>query len=135
MSVLRLAFAMGCLIFLGVSIYLVEVQKIEVETELSRDVIFIGVLVFAVAMFMLQKIITAKKIRAINDLGSAPEKLTRYRSLMITRLALIEAPVLISIIGYFLSANVLLIALAGVLIASFFLLKFSPEKIRQELNI
>lgn len=67
-----------------------------------------------------------KQVNEIKDLQGLADKLNAYRAAFIKRDALMEGPALFAIIAYLLTGQMLLLAIAALLIAAF--LYFRPTK-------
>lgn len=134
LSILRIAFAMGCTIFLGVVAYLIEIQKYPASNISANLLLPVAAAIFLVCSFV-AKIFERKKLSSLNSNIPAADKLALYRSVKIFNFAMIELPVIVVIISYFLTANRMFLFVAPLLIARFFLEKINEDVIVNKLQL
>lgn len=63
------------------------------------------------------------------------EKMADYRSALIIRFALLEAPSFLSLIGYMLTADILFLGIAGIMIVAFMVHRPTPAKAVIDLDL
>jgi len=117
-----------------VTFYLRSTQAAEEESELSQLFLVLVPLVAVAgiaASFQVFKLMV-KKAREHPDLKS---KVSRYGSALIVRYALLEAPSLLGIIAFFLTDNYLFLAISGLIVALFFVIRPTKAKLEQDLEL
>jgi len=77
----------------------------------------------------------AVKVKALQNITDKEEKLTKYVSWNIVRLALIEGPLFFSLIVYFLTRNNSMLFCAGIAIMALIFCKPNWQKMKEELGI
>lgn len=137
LSILFFALLMGQLIF-AVLGYYINVSGTMIIPDLAENgkVIAIGVAAIALVLVTLSTTLYKKKIAAIKEgAQTVSEKLNAYRAANIIRWAMLEAPVLLSIVAFMLTGNKnLLILIAGILIL-FITTRPSAARVASELSI
>jgi hypothetical protein len=127
LSIIHKAMLIGQVIFAAVSVFLFA-SGIETPQMKEYDKTFqVIVIIAAAAGFLIGTNLYKKKIRQLRESSAnAQEKFNQYRSASILLWALLEAPCLLAIIAFYLTANYAFIILAAALIFLFFI--FGPNK-------
>lgn len=127
-QILFASLASGQLLFMIIG-YLFSFDISNNETLLSLDEILrIVVPVFSLSGVAGSLFLFNKKTQQIIQISSLVKKLKEYRSALIIRYALIEAPVMFAIIAHFITGSEIFIVMAAVLFTYFIFL--FPNKIR-----
>ena len=114
MKILHGALFAGVLLFAGVSIVIHLVLELGAELAiLPKQALYLVFLIVAATMYLGNSLF-AKNVALIEENLSLDEKINRYRSASILRVALIETAALSTIIGYMLSGNLLYMILLAV---------------------
>ncbi|HRQ29753.1 MAG TPA: hypothetical protein PLU49_06730 [Saprospiraceae bacterium] len=99
-----------------------------------------GILKYLVAIlvingFVVGQLIYKKRLIKLKSLDDLAAKLEGYRGAMIMRLALLEGPSLLTLVLYFLTADLFFIMMAGFIIFIFLFFIPSRDKISRELEL
>lgn len=134
-NILYLALLTGQFIFLVITFYLTySGQFTPVDEQLTQTLMYVAPIAIVgglAASFM----VTKSKLAALKEVSSLSEKLTGYRTAMITKYALLEFPCFFSLICYLLTSHYIFPALAGMMIVLFLINKPSPERTADELAL
>ncbi|MBI3135079.1 MAG: hypothetical protein HYZ14_10445 [Bacteroidetes bacterium] len=133
LSIIHLALIAGQVFFAAVCIALTG--KTEIILNPEGDIFFI--LVPAVAVFGLigSNMIFKKLLDQAKQKTTDDEKISAYRSALIVRYALMEAPSLLGIVAYFLQGNLFYLFISGFIILFFMTARPTKEKTEMDLNI
>ena len=101
----------------------------------ENDIFFYVVPALAVLGFIGSNIIFKAYLNSLTINNSLKGKLTGYQSASLIKYALIEAPAFLAIIMFMDEGNLYYMIIAGVLIAYFFMLRPTKEKIVNDLNL
>lgn len=101
----------------------------------ENDIFFYVVPAISILGFIGSNIIFKTYLNSLSINNSLKSKLTGYQSASLIKYALIEAPAFLSIIMFMDEGNLYYMIIAGVLIAYFFMLRPSKEKIINNLNL
>ena len=127
------ALLIGMLLFLGVTLFLVD-EELTLFFEADNPFFFVIPVVFisclAISNFIPKKLLSQAKSQ--DDLA---KKTTMYNSASIIRYALIECPVLFAIVGFHLTHSLFFIIIAVAAILYFVTLRPSEEKISRALEL
>ena len=136
LKILHLALLAGQVIFTLIAILLVYGKAFQSDlTEISNELL-IAAAAFGLILTLLGNTIYKKKIDRLRDTPiNLYEKLDTYRATSIMRWAMIEAPVLLSIIFFLLTGNQQILAVVVVLIIFFVTTRPQLKKISEQLNI
>ena len=138
LSVMHFSLFIGQLMFAGIAIYLqyTKVFSAVIKNEELLLLIVPYLIGLAVAFVIMSTFSYKKKVEEIkaND-QSIPEKLAAYRAASIIRWAMIEAPVLLIIIGYLLTGISALLPALAVMLIIFIYTKPTIAKAASQLGI
>jgi hypothetical protein len=109
-------------------------------TPLLTDPRTVNILLIFLALLLIQGVFVSnllykKKLRNAAKLDLLLQKTAAYRSALVLRMAMLEVPVIFSIILFYLTSNYLNLAIAGVIILYFASLRPNREKISRELDL
>lgn len=138
LSVIHLALFIGQILFAVISLFIIYGEGFIANPSWQTDSnLFILLLVaFAITGYFGGNLIFRKKLaQIIASTKSIHEKFNDYRAACITRWALMEFPVLFSIILFFVINNPIIIAVASAFIISFLTLKPSLRKVASDIGI
>jgi hypothetical protein len=136
LNILHKAMLIGQLLFAAVCVYLLYSKSvIPSRNELDKTLQVIAI-IFSVAGFLAGNFLFKKRLQQAKESSLAiKEKFAIYRSGCIIQWALLEAPVLFSIVGFFLTGNYAFIALVAMLMLLFTVLGPSKIKIAFQLGV
>jgi hypothetical protein len=133
-QIIFLALLAGQIIFLFISVFLVQSGNVKPNDELFL-ILFIVDLMIITPAIVLGPMIYRGFIERANTKKLTEEKFILYRQGVIIKLALVEAPTIFSIVGFLLTGSFIFLILAiGVLIL-FFFHKPTLEKFAEDFNI
>uniref|UniRef100_A0A832DHC3 Uncharacterized protein n=1 Tax=Ignavibacterium album TaxID=591197 RepID=A0A832DHC3_9BACT len=133
-QIIFLALLAGQIIFLFISVFLVQSGNVKPNDELFL-ILFIVDLMIITPAIVVGPMIYRGFIERANSKKLTEEKFILYRQGVIIKLALVEAPTIFSIVGYLLTGSFIFLILAiGVLIL-FFFHKPTLEKFAEDFNI
>ncbi|AFH48121.1 Hypothetical protein IALB_0409 [Ignavibacterium album JCM 16511] len=133
-QIIFFALLTGQLIFLFISVYLVQSGNIKLNEDLFLILLMIDLMIVFPAIVLGPMLYRSFLNKAKSGL-SLTEKFNIYRQAVIVKLALVEAPTIFSIVSYLLTGSfVFLIIAIGVLIL-FFFHKPSIEKFVEDFNV
>src|SRR5690606_1016406 len=101
----------------------------------KNDIFFYIVPALALLCFIGSNFIFKTYLNSITTNNTLKGKLSGYQSASLIKYALIEAPAFLAIIMFMNEGNLYYMIIAGVLIAYFFMLRPSKEKIINDLNL
>lgn len=93
------------------------------------------IILFAVAGISSGILVYNRRLTSIREMSSLADKLSAYREALIIRYATVEAPSFFAIIGYLLTGNMIILGISLAIIAWFFTMKPSIEKIAEDLAL
>ena len=134
LRILFYALLAGQLIFLVITFVLRSTGSFGAMPELEKIFVYIAAVLVAGGVIAGRKIYTTR-IQALKAMPKLADQLNGYRAAMIIRCALLEGPVLFTIICYLLTGNQLLPGLAAITIAIFVTLRPGKEKLVRELEL
>ncbi|MEO0895877.1 MAG: hypothetical protein AAFY71_05735 [Bacteroidota bacterium] len=136
LTILWFAFIMGQILFAGVAYYVGKTDGLLGEEESTLENLFIyivpavAVSAIGISTFLHRNILGQAK----NQTGLSG-KMDKYRSAFIIKMALHEGPSLLSLVAFFLTGNMLFLAVSGVIILLQAVMRPSPEKAIEELQL
>ncbi len=132
-SMIHLAMFAGQLMMLGVLVFL---KQSFIFHFASTDGLFLYLVpgIAILVLFMAPRIY-ASRIGSISDMQALTQKLESYRGALIIKLAMIEGAALLGIMIYYLTGNMLYIAIALALLLYFFYLKPTKATIQQDAKL
>ena len=100
-----------------------------------RNWLLVFIIVFAPLCIAGGILIFNRRLTAIREMSSLAEKLTAYREAIIIRYTTMEAPSFFAIIAYLLTGSIIFPGIGLALIAWFFMMKPSIDKIAEDLAL
>ena len=134
LNILHLALVMGAVIMFLV-IYFYGVKEPYFNYTDTSDIFLFICPILALAGLFGGEIIARKHIMNIDPKLSLQEKLDEYRVAKIREFALIEGPILLSIVYAMQTENLFYFIIAGVLIIFMYAKRISAQKIKDELSL
>lgn len=126
-------------IFAGILLFAFYIYFLDSNTTLDlypeNDIFFYIVPAIAVLGFIGSNIIFKAYLNSLSINNSLKGKLTGYQSASLIKYVLIEGPAFLAINMFMNEGNLYYMIIAGVLIAYFFMLRPSREKIINDLNL
>ncbi|MBC7936548.1 MAG: hypothetical protein H7Y86_14455 [Rhizobacter sp.] len=137
LSILHFSLLIGQIVFAAIGYYLVYSKSMgSINLGENAKFVVIGVAAIGLIMVTLSFSMYKKKLAALKDSTQpANEKLLAYRAASIIRWAMLEAPVLIAIVGFMLTGNYNLLVVTGVILLLFISTKPTASKAAAELSI
>ena len=132
MTLIFFSLMAGILMFLLVSVYLVEVTKTAGSSE-ATSVLLTVIPLIAISCTATAYVVSIgmlKKARA----ASKENQIGLYQSAYLARYALLEGPSILSIIGYYLTGNRLFLVTLAVVLAIMAINKPSVNRFRQDMG-
>ena len=132
--VVHIAFIIG-LVFFGLISFLLQLKGFgSIGQEINTAFIYL-VPIIAIGGIIGSKLIFKRKLNDCSNKSNLYEKLTEYRSALIIKFAIIEGATFISIISYLLTGDLILLAIAGLLIIVFLTYRPTKEKLFFDLEL
>jgi len=100
-----------------------------------RNWLLVFIILFAVVSISIGILVYNRRLTSIHEMSSLADKLSAYREALIIRYATVEAPSFFAIIGYLLSGNMIILGIGLAIIAWFFTMRPSIEKIAEDLEL
>lgn len=133
-QIIFFALLTGQLIFLFISIFLVQSGNIKTNEELFL-ILFIVDLMIVFPAIVVGPMLYRNILTKVNSEFSLQEKFNIYRQAVIIKLALVEAPTIFSIVGYLLTGSFVFLIIAIVVLILFFFHKPTIERFAEDLNV
>ncbi len=129
------ALVFGQVMFGFVAFFFQSTQQVHESTSDLNSL-----LLYIVPFLVLAGIISSiffyrSKLRSIRASSSLHQKLVDYRVSMIVKFAMLEVPSLVAIVAYLLTANIIFLGLAGIVILNFILERPSVRKLTLDLEL
>jgi hypothetical protein len=100
-----------------------------------NDPYLIAVPIMAIACFTASTVLYRQLLTTAISKPTVQQKIVAYQTAMIIRLALLEGPSLFGIVVYQLTANLLYLAISGIIILFFIIIRPTRDKIATDLNL
>lgn len=133
LTIIHGAMLIGQVLFAAVAWFLNQDGPLG-DTE-SVSVLRIVVPVALIGGLVGNQLFTRSRLPQLQEKDTLAEKLTGYRTLLITRYALLEGPTLLAIVTYLLGGELTVLLVAGAIIAYFALLRPTREGTIQALQL
>jgi hypothetical protein len=128
LNIVYLALLVGQVFFILIALFLFYYARFNVgAAELSEFLIYI-VPLFTIAGILASNFLYRKRISMIKLKQELPVKLDNFRSLVVVRLALLEAPSFFAIVAYLLTAQLIYLGFSALII--FVFLTVRPTRMR-----
>lgn len=135
MNILHLAICVGPTIFALSIAYIVSTGTSFGVTGVSSNVILIFVCILFATSLFLSKMLYRKKVESINPNEPLSGKLTTLSGAFMLKLGMLEAPALLCIVAYMMTANFYLLFPAGLILIIMFLEKPTVNRVANDLNL
>ncbi len=135
LQIIHTAIIVGVLLFMVVTVYLVNSGHFEASLTDSRD-FFLAISALVTTSFLFAgNFIYKKQMESIKQLTDFKEQFTKIKNLLIIQFVIFEGPAFLSIVFYLVTGSLLFLVFT--LLAILFLLKAKPnkEKIILELEL
>ncbi|GAB3934751.1 hypothetical protein [Mucilaginibacter myungsuensis] len=132
LKLIHLALLLGQVMFGAVAF--LQIRNLHFDLDFNGQPLMIVVAVLAVSAFTVGNLLFNKQLEAAVSRTSLTEKLSGYQTAMIIRLALIEGPSMLGIVGFLISGNWAYLIVSGVLVFWFVILRPTKDKIETDLN-
>ncbi len=129
------ALAVSQLFFGLIAFLLVYSKTIAPPEPALQNSILIIVVLFAAGGFVGSNFVFNRKLKALKTKLELKERMADYRSALMIRYALLEAPVMLAIILYFLTCDILFLGLAALIVAYFLTLTPTRERAIKDLEL
>ena len=133
LSLLHAALLGAQILFAGVVLLLNSDR--DIGTQASDNVFLYVVPVMSGMSFLLSRFLFSSLVAKARAKDSLKEILVAYQGAFLVRLALLEAPSLFAIVTYFVTGNIILLAVSGLIILYFLTLAPSKQKVESDLNL
>lgn len=134
LTILYLGLLIGQLAFSAITLYFNLGLLFQPDDSL-RDIFIYIVPILVVNGFVTGHLIYKSRLKKIKNYNSLISKMRDYRGAMIIRLAMLEGASLFAIVVYLLTADLIFIAMTGLIIAYFIMLRPTIEKISMDLEL
>lgn len=138
LQIIFFALLLGQVMFLAVAFFLVQQGAMEINPEDNADIgniLKIIVPTLALGGLLGGNVIFRNFMKTAREKSALHEKMGIYRTAFIIKSALLEAPVLLSIVAYLLSADIIFPVIAVILIALFVLMRPTTSAVSNDLNL
>ena len=127
---------LGAQLLFGAIVYITNKKQLIELDENFRSIFQIVTIALSVLLVAASFILFNKKIRLIRETNDAlNEKISQYKIVSIIKFSLIEAPCLLSIIGYYFTNDIFFFVLAGALIILFAAQRPTPALVSHHLLV
>jgi hypothetical protein len=133
-TILYFGLLIGQVAFAAITLYLNLGLLFQPDDSL-RDIFIYIVPIFVVNGFVTGHLIYKSRLKKIKNYSSLTSKMGEYRSAMIIRFAMLEGASLFAIIVYLLTADLIFMAMTGLIVAYFIILKPTVDKITMDLEL
>lgn len=132
-SIIHLALLSGQIIFALIA-YAQAVKVFFGIRNMDDELIYIVPLV-AVIGFVASNRIFRQRMNALQHKKSLGEKMIGYQTALLFRYALLEVPTLLAIVAFWLNSNLFYLAIAGLLLLYFLMLRPTRDQFEQDLDL
>jgi len=133
-QIVHFALIIGIVFFGIISIFL-QSQGFGTIDQESNNILMITAMVFSVIGIILSKLLFKRKLLNCSNKPTLIEKLDSYRSALTLKFASIEAPSFLVIVIYLITGNMIVIAIAGLLLIIFLTYRPTKEKLITDLEL
>jgi len=135
LQIIHLALLAGPVFFGVVTFVLNRSGKLNSGSNELRDIFIYIVPLFVIGGIFIGHSLFNSMLRTAKSLGNLSDKMNGYRSALIIRYAFLEGPAYFAIVVYFLTGDLLFLAMAGLIILIFLTIKPTPGKASKDLNL
>ncbi len=134
-TIIHLALIAGQVLFGAVTLYLrLNASETAATPELRQLLMYIVPVAAAAGVFASFQVFKWL-LKKAKEKSILPQKIAAYGSAMIVRYAVLEAPSLLGIVAFYLTGDYAFLTISGLIIAFFFIIRPSKEKLIQELKL
>ena len=134
-KILFLAMLMAQILFLVVSILVIfQTSLVGTNKELSKILLIVSTACILIGVYI-SNTLSRKKIAELRGSKSLLEKLQGYRTILIIKYALLEAPSFLTIVSYLLTGNTSFLLLAFLIIVVFAMNNPTKDKLIFDLEL
>lgn len=135
-KIIYFALLAGQLIFLFITLYLnLELSFSQESSDILWDIFLIIALTLALNGFVTGQLIYKNRLKKIKKYTELKTKMGEYKGAFLIRLAMLEGATLFSIVIYLITANLMFIGIAGIVIIYFVYLNPTRDKISFDLEL
>jgi len=134
LAIIHAALIIGQLLFACVAFYVNSKGETADESELN-DLLLLAAPILAFSGIIGSSFLTKTRLKLIKEKTSLKEKLSEYQTTLIISFALLEGPSIFSLVCYLLTANYIFLAIAGLIIVIFFVIKPTRQKTIKDLAL
>lgn len=136
LNILHKAMLIGQVLFAAVCFFMLYTKTIVPSLQHLDKVLQVVAIILSITGFFAGNFLFKKRLLQVKEISTGiKEKFAMYRSACIMQWAFLEAPVLLSIVGFFLTGNYAFLALSAALILLFVVLGPSKIKIAIQLGV
>lgn len=136
LSILHASLILGQVLMVGIIYFFANADEALVSgTQATGQswVYLIGAL--AIVGVLVSAQLYGMRLKKLQEMKDLTAKLAGYRSALVTRYAILEIPSLLSIIGYYLTNNLLLLIFTGLIIILLFIYRPTTERLVADLDL
>ena len=134
LTIIHSALLIGQIVFLIIFYYLVSTGQSETDESLN-EIFQIMVPLFILGGLVASYFLTQNKLKIIMGKSDLRDKLSEYRTTLIIKYAILEGPSLFGLICYFLTGNNIFLALSGIMILYFAIIRPTRNKTGNDLKL
>ncbi len=135
LKVVHFALMAGLVFFILVTVLLLQAGEFDMGDGEFTTLLGYVVLLFGAGAIIASQVVFKARLKKIKMITGLPEKLTEYRSALIVRYALLEAPAFFGIVAALLTGELLFLGLAAIIILLFLFISPSATKAGNDLEI
>lgn len=135
LTIVYFALIAGQVLFVFLSLFLIQTGQLGDGGNELRNIFLFIVPLFAFGGILGSNIMFKKGLSEAKSKKGLLDKLNFYRSALIVRYALLEGPSFFSIVVYLLTGDLLFLGIAAFIIVIFLIIKPSPEKAINDLEL
>jgi hypothetical protein len=134
LSILYFGLLIGQIVFSAITLYLNLELNFQADDSLSGIFIYI-VPIFVVNGFVTGHLIFKSRLKKIKTYDTLTAKMGDYRGIAIIRFAMLEGASLFAIIIYLVTADLIFMAMAGLIVLYFIIIKPTVDSVSMDLEL
>jgi len=135
LTIVYFALLAGQVLFAILSLVLVQTGKLGDDGGEFGEILIYTVSVFLIGGIIASTVMFKKSLSEAKNKNTLLEKMNFYRSALIVRYAPLEGVTMFAIVAYILTGNLLFMGMAAMIIVIFLIIKPSPEKAINDLEL
>jgi hypothetical protein len=135
MQTIYFAFIAVQVFFCVVLLFLYLIGKYDSESKSLRDIFIFIVPLFVVGGIFGSNALFSSMLKASKSMQALTDKMNGYRYALILRYAFLEGPSLFAIVVYFLTGDLLFLAMSALIILIFLTIKPTPDRAVKDLEL